>query len=172
MLKVLLRTVVIFVIFVGVVRLPGKRMNGQLTGTELAVMLTLGALLALVMQLPDEGILLGTVTLVCILAFQRGLTRWGVADSRVERLTQGVETALIKDGILQLDTMAAGRISHQQLFAVLRAEQVYNLKKVKRLYVEACGLFSIYQNEVRLGRASTPDWAGQRISCSFWPHRL
>lgn len=147
MLEVLVRTVIIFVIFVVVVRLLGKRMNGQLTGTELAVMLTLGALIAPAMQLPDKGILLGTVTLLCILVFQRGLTRWGGANSRVERLTQGIETALIKDGILQLDKMAAGRISHQQLFAVLRAEQVYNLKKVTRLYLEACGLFSLYQAE-------------------------
>ena len=30
---------------------------------------------------------------------------------------------------------------------MLRAKQIYHLGKVKRLYLEACGIFSVYQEE-------------------------
>jgi uncharacterized membrane protein YcaP (DUF421 family) len=147
MLEVLIRSIGIYLVFTVIAQLLGKRMNGQLTQIELAVMLTLGAIIAPAMQLPDRGVLVGVLGLVCVLVFQRGITFLGFKNSRVEKITQGVETALVKDGVLQLEEMAAGRISKQQIYAVLRAENIYNLKKVERLYLEACGLFSIYTSD-------------------------
>lgn len=170
MLEVLIRSIIIFLIFAVIARMLGKRMNGQLTQTELAVMLMLGGLIAPAMQQPDRGILISVLALVCILFLQRSLTKWGFKSHRVEEITQGVESALVKDGVLQLDEMKSGRVSHQQIYAVLRAENVYNLKKVDRLYFEGCGLFSIYTNEdsepglsvlpPRNGEVAKADWRG------------
>lgn len=147
MLEVLLRSVIIILAFIIIVRLMGKRMNGQLTITEMAVMLTLGAIVSPIMQLPDRGILLGLLILACALLFQRGLTWLDFKSKNVEEVTQGKEIILIEDGIMQLDAMAAARISKQQIFAKLRGEKIHNIQKVKRLYLEACGLFSIYTEE-------------------------
>ena len=147
MVEVLFRSLIILLAFLIIVRLMGKRMNGQLTLTELSVMLTLGAIVSPIMQLPDRGILLGFVVLVCALFFQRGLTWLDFKSKRVEEITQGKEIILIEDGVLQLDALKATRISKQQIYAVLRAEKIYNSQKVTRLYMEACGLFSIYTGE-------------------------
>jgi len=147
MLEVLLRSVIIILAFILVVRLMGKRMNGQLTITEMAVMVSLGAIISPIMQLPDRGILLGLLVLACALLFQRGLTWLDFKSTKVEEVTQGKEIILIEDGILQLDAMASARISKQQIFATLRGEKIHNIQKVKRLYLEACGLFSIYTEE-------------------------
>ncbi len=158
MLEVLIRSVLILLLFLATVRLLGKRMNGQLTLTEMAVMLTLGAIVAPVMQLPDKGILLGLLVLVCALSFQRGLTWLDFKSRRVEQITQGTESMLIKDGVLQLEAMAAARISKQQLFATLRSRKIYNVRKVKRLYMEACGVFSLYTDEAeKPGLSTFPD---------------
>lgn len=147
MLEAFLRSIFIYLILTIIARLLGKRMNGQISQVETAVMLTLGALIAPAMQLPDRGLLLSTLALTCILIFQRGITFWGFKNSRVEQITQGRESALVKDGVLQLDEMGRCRVSKNQVTAVLRAEKIYNLKKVERLYLEACGLFSVYTSE-------------------------
>lgn len=65
----------------------------------------------------------------------------------MEEFTQGTESLLIEDGVLKLDAMAEARISKQQLFARLRGRKIYTITKVTRLYMEACGLFSIYTDE-------------------------
>jgi uncharacterized membrane protein YcaP (DUF421 family) len=158
LLEVFVRSLLILFFFLITVRLLGKRMNGQLTLTEMAVMLTLGAIVAPIMQLPDRGVLLGLVVLICALTFQRGLTWLDFKSKRVEEITQGKESLLIEDGVLQLEAMEATRISKQQIFAKLRSEKIYNVKKVSRLYMEACGLFSIYTDEEeKPGLSALPD---------------
>ncbi|MGF7214043.1 uncharacterized membrane protein YcaP (DUF421 family) [Spirosoma lacussanchae] len=170
MLEVLIRSLIIYLVFTVVARLLGKRMNGQITQAEVAVMLTLGAIIAPAMQLPDRGVLLGVLALTCVLALQRGINFWGFRNSRVEEIVQGTESALVKDGVMQLDIMAASRISKQQIYSVLRAQNIYNIKQVDRLYLEACGLFSIYTNEhpepglsvlpTQFERLQGADWLG------------
>lgn len=75
LLEVLLRTLFMYVALLVVVRLMGKRMGGQLTISELAVMVTLGAIVSPGMQMPQTGLLLCLVILLCALIFQRG-TNW------------------------------------------------------------------------------------------------
>ena len=145
LLEVFIRTLLIYLVVLVVMRLLGKRMNGQVTNLELAVMLTMGAIVSPAMQLSDRGLLSGVLALLCALVFLRQTNLWGVKSSKAERLIQGTETVVIKDGIIQLDAMAENRLSHQQIYAALRSENVYNLGNVKRLYLEAYGMFSIYQ---------------------------
>lgn len=89
MIEVFIRTILIYLFLLLVVRLLGKRMAGQMTLSELAVMLTLGALVSPVMQLPDRGILFGVLVLICALIFQRGLNLWAFKNEKVEHVTQG-----------------------------------------------------------------------------------
>jgi uncharacterized membrane protein YcaP (DUF421 family) len=145
LIEVLIRTLVIFLALLIFLRLIGKRMGGVLTISELAVMLTLGAILAVPMQMPDRGVLQGILILITVLLMQRGLNLWEFKSSKVEKITQGEITMLVKDGVLKTGNMNVSRISKQQLFAQLRKKNISNLGKVKRMYLEACGVFSIYE---------------------------
>ncbi|GAB3807455.1 DUF421 domain-containing protein [Spirosoma humi] len=147
MLEVFIRTSLIYMVLLVIMRLLGKRMNGQLTNLELAVMLTMGGIMAPGMQIPDRGLLPAVLALACALIFLRGTSLLGFKSSKAEKLIQGTETVLVKDGIIQLEQLTSNRLSHQQIFAALRSENVYNLGSVKRLYLEAYGEFSIYENE-------------------------
>ncbi|WP_236395033.1 DUF421 domain-containing protein [Chitinophaga filiformis] len=147
LLEVLIRALFTYAVLLVVIRLLGKRMSGQLTITEMAVMLTLGAIISVPMQMPERGILHGVVMLFFVLAFQRGLTWFIFKSHRVEALTQGHMITLVKDGILQLHELAKVNMSREQLFAILRSEGIAHLGQVKRVYQEANGSFSIYRNE-------------------------
>src|SRR4051812_36199354 len=84
LLETFIRTLFIFLFFLVIMRLLGKRMTGQLTILEFSVVITLGAIIAPVMQLPDRGLLQGAFLLLCILCFHSGLTSWGVKSQKVE----------------------------------------------------------------------------------------
>jgi uncharacterized membrane protein YcaP (DUF421 family) len=145
MIEVLVRTILIFVFLLLIVRLMGSRMAGQISLTELAVMITLGAIVSPAMQLPDRGLLFGIVALICALIFQRGINLWAFRNEKIEKLTQGTFSTLVKDGKILVDELKNARISRQQLYAILREKNIHNLGKVERVYLEACGVFSIYQ---------------------------
>jgi len=157
LLEVLLRTAIIYLVLLVVLRVMGKRMGGQLTIAELAVMLTLGAIIAVPMQAPDKGLLQGILVLVCALAFQRGINYLGVRNTKIEHFTQGTESLLVRDGVIRAEALADLKISPEQLFAVLRAKNIYNLGEVQSVYLEACGLFSVYKfSEPRAGLSLLP----------------
>ena len=56
LLEVFVRTLIVYVFLLYILRWLGKRMSGQLTIMELSVMLTLGAIVSASMQIPDHGI--------------------------------------------------------------------------------------------------------------------
>jgi len=144
LLEVLLRTVLIYILAIVVIRLLGKRMSGQLTITEMGVMIMLGAIIAPAAQIPERGLAAGVLIFICILLLQRGLNWWSFRNAGVERLTQGNISMLAKDGVLQLEELRKANIPRQQIYAELREKQCFNLGNVKRIYLEASGSFTIY----------------------------
>jgi len=147
LVEVIFRTALIYLALLITLNLMGKRMGGQLTLTEMAVMVTLGALVAVPMQIYDRGLLMGITALVVALLFQRGFNYAGVKNENFEHISQGQLSLLVKDGVFEQEQMKKARISQTQIMSVLRAEKIYNLNQVRRLYLEACGIFSIYENK-------------------------
>jgi uncharacterized membrane protein YcaP (DUF421 family) len=144
--EVFVRTLILYLILLIILRLLGKRMSGQLTVTEISVMIMLGAIVGSPVQLPDRGVGVGVFILICVLIFQRLLTQWAFNNPKVENLTQGDMLLLVKDGVLQLEQMKKSNISRQQVFTQLRNKNILQLGAVKRMYLETCGIFSIYEN--------------------------
>jgi uncharacterized membrane protein YcaP (DUF421 family) len=147
LVEVFLRTLITYFVLLIAVRWLGKRMSGQLSVTEMAVMLTLGAIVSVSMQVPESGILMAIIVLICTLTFERGLSWLEFKNKTIERITQGKLTILVKNGVMQPHAMLEESVSNQQLFAALRAKGVYNLGMVKRVYLEASGIFSIYRSD-------------------------
>ncbi|RYZ52000.1 MAG: DUF421 domain-containing protein [Sphingobacteriales bacterium] len=149
LLEVLIRTILIYVAAIIAIRLLGKRMSGQISITEMAVMILMGAIIAPAAQIPERGILAGATILLCVLILNRAVNFLGIRKPKLEKLTQGNLSMLVKDGMLQQEEMRKTNIPNQQLFAELRAKKLYNLGMVKRVYLEAGGQFSIYKFEVQ-----------------------
>src|SRR5687768_10612354 len=89
LVEVFVRTFIIYIALLIIVRLMGKRMGGQLTVSELAVMVTLGAIVSPAMQIPQLGVLMGILILICALIFQRGLNLTETKSPAFEKISQG-----------------------------------------------------------------------------------
>jgi uncharacterized membrane protein YcaP (DUF421 family) len=142
-----LRTIVMYGFLLVILRFLGKRMDAQLTIAEFAVMILLGAIISVPMQMQDKGIVLGVTALTCVLLFQRGINWLTVKNQRVENVTQGTMSTVIKNGVLQIDEMQRIALSKQNLFAELRKKKIFNLGQIKRAYFEACGLLNVYEEK-------------------------
>lgn len=157
MLEVFGRTIIVYIFLLLIMRMLGKRMSGQLTIIDFAITIMLGAIVAPPMEMPERGILQGIMILFLILLLHRGLTWWGVKNHKVEEVTFGSMDILVKDGRMLPDMLDKTRISRAQLYSQLRQEKIFNLGEVDRVYLEACGIFSIYKsNEKRAGLSLFP----------------
>ncbi|UYQ95627.1 DUF421 domain-containing protein [Chitinophaga horti] len=145
LIEIFFRTILIYLLLLLTVRLLGSRMAAQSTVTEMAVMITLGAIVSPVMQISQRGLVFGIVALVCALLFQRGLNFWAYKNSKIETLTQGRTHMLVLNGRINLPELQRSRVTRQQLFALLRGEEVYTLGDVERAYMEACGILTIFK---------------------------
>ena len=147
LIETFFRTLIIYIVLQFAVRDLGKRMTGQLTIMEMAVMLTLGAIVSVPMQVPDRGMLQAALLLLCAVKFQRGISSLGFIGTKVEYFLQGKPSILVRDGVLQVNQMQQDSVSHQQVYAHLRNNKIYNLGLVERLYLEAEGTFSVFEAE-------------------------
>ena len=158
MLEVVVRTLIIYVVLLVIIRLLGKRMGAQLTITEMAVMLTLGAIVSVPMQIPERGLLPAVVLLVCVLLLQRGVNLLALRNRKVEVVVQSDVSLLLKNGVLNTEEMKRMDISHEQVFAHLRSKNVLHLGQLHRVYLESGGHFSVFPfSEPRPGLSVLPE---------------
>ncbi|MGY2132956.1 DUF421 domain-containing protein [Hymenobacter sp. HD11105] len=147
LVEVVLRTVIIYLALLLTMRIMGKRMNAQLTITELSVMIMLGGIVSVPMQIPERGLLHGILILGCILVLFRSINWLAYRYRRVELLAQGELQIIVADGVLDREQMITAHLSREQLFASLRAQKIQHLGELKRVYLEANGEFSVYQQK-------------------------
>lgn len=147
LLEVFIRSLITYILAIVVMRLMGKRMNGQLTIIELAVIVMMGAIVAVPMQIPDRGIVQGFIVLAVTLLCLRGTHAIAFRSTGFEKFVQGEASILVKDGVLDLKELKKTRITQQQVFEILRSKKIFQLGKVKRMYLEGCGIFSVYIEE-------------------------
>ncbi|UOR07371.1 DUF421 domain-containing protein [Hymenobacter aerilatus] len=157
LLEVVVRTCIIYVVLLLVMRLLGKRMNAQLTRIELAVMIMLGGIVSVGMEVPDRGLAHSALILVCTLLLFRFVNWLTFRYRQVELLTQGDLQILLVDGVLDWEAMRKANLSCAQLFASLRTEDIRHLGQLKRVYLETNGEFSLYrQAEPKPGLSVLP----------------
>lgn len=167
LLETMFRTLLIYLFLLLVIRWLGKRMSGQLSINEMAVMLVLGAIVSVPMQVPGSGLAQGVLLLVCTLTFQRGMSWLGYHSRPFEKVAMGGPVMLVRDGTLELKEMKENRITRQLIFSELRQNGISCLGAVERLYLESSGIFSMYCSpEPQAGLSVYPPgdhglWTGQ-----------
>jgi len=147
LLEVFVRTLIIFTFCLVVVKWLGKRMSGQISVMEMTIMIIIGALISIPMQAPSRGLMQGLLLLIALYGIYTFVNWLGYKNKKTEILLHGKAIMLVKDNRLVIPEMKAAHISKQQVLAELRNKDVFNLGEVKRMYLEACGIISIYKEE-------------------------
>jgi uncharacterized membrane protein YcaP (DUF421 family) len=178
MLETALRALMIYVVLLVAMRLLGRRTAAQLSLSELAVVVTLGAAVGVPLQVPERGMLPGFVVLAVAVLFQRGINALGFRSGKVARLVEGDVSILLRDGVLDLTAMKVAGMAREQIFASLRSGGVEQLGQVMRVYLEASGQLSTLRARCsRPGLSIVPSQdpeirTAQRVVDGKWACRL
>ena len=139
------RTVVLWAVALAVFRLVGKRTLGKMGAFDFAVIIMMGEATAIGMEDPHVALIIPIGIVVLLGVLQWALTFLNVRWPALERLTQGTQTAVVKDGEVQAAAMRAERMSEADLLMELRQKGISSVQQVREAYLEPTGQVSIFQ---------------------------
>jgi uncharacterized membrane protein YcaP (DUF421 family) len=159
LIEVVIRVFFMYLVLTLAMRFMGKRMAARLSRSEMAALVSLAAANGVAILAPDRGLLPVVIISIVIIGIQK-FVAWRTQNNPLaEQKIMGDVDVLVKDGVLQLDCMQHSRMSQEQVFAQFRFEQIDNLAKVKRAYLEANGAFTILKTEdKKAGLSILPNW--------------
>jgi uncharacterized membrane protein YcaP (DUF421 family) len=160
LLEIVLRTTLLYLYTLLLLRLLGKRGVRQLTFFEFAIILALGSAVGDPMFYEDVPLLHGAVVVTVIVLIQRTIAVITEKNKTLEVLFESSPRRLIKDGVLELGALDEEKLSKDEVLSRLREEGLRHLGEVERAYLEPSGNISVWKaeaNKIKPGLTVMPD---------------
>src|SRR6476469_1022156 len=142
-LEKILRTLVVYLFLVIVLRLAGKRELGQFSRFDLVVLLTLSNTLQNAIIGNDNSVVGGVIGAAVLIGFNDLAARAEFASGWFSRLVEGRATVLIQDGRVLTDNMANEHLTDEELLASCHRQGVTRFEDVERATLETSGMISV-----------------------------
>ncbi len=139
-----LRTIILYLVLIAVIRLMGKRQIGQMEPSEFVVTMLVANLAAIPMQ--DGGIPLfsGFVPIVTVLGIELVLSHLSLRSIRLRKLLCGKPVILIENGNILQQNLQKTRVTLDELTGHLREKDVLDLQSVQYAILETNGNLSVF----------------------------
>lgn len=139
-----IRTVVLYLVLIGVIRLMGKRQVGQMEPSEFVVTMLVANLAAIPMQ--DEGVPLysGVVPILTVLGVELLLSALSVISVKFRRILCGKPVILIENGKILQENLRKTRVTLDELTGHLREKDVLDIGSVQYAILETSGNLSVF----------------------------
>jgi len=145
--EILVRTAIMYLSALLLVRFIGKRGLGQLSPFEYLVVIAMGSAAGDPMFYPDIPLIHGIVVLATIVLLQKGLIQATERSPAVEHFVESVPAMLVREGELLEEKLWQEGLNKDELFARLRQEGVANLSEVRLAYLEPSGAISVFRKD-------------------------
>jgi uncharacterized membrane protein YcaP (DUF421 family) len=142
--EIVLRTVIMFLFLIFVLKLLSKRGVKQLSIFELAILIALGSATGDPMFYEDVPILYGFVVLIVVILLYRAITYFTGKSKLMEKFLEGRPVCLLRDGEIVFKEYERVGLPYDKFFAELRMKSVDHLGQVRKVYLETSGDLSIY----------------------------
>ena len=139
-----LRTAVMYLILLTVVRLMGKRQVGQMDPTELVVTMVIANLASIPLEETELPLMAGIVPIVTIFLAERGLSFVTLKSIRLRRLICGKPVILVENGRPLWRNLRRTRVTMDELMAHLRLKDVLDIRTVRYAILETNGSLSVF----------------------------
>ncbi len=164
-LEIVLRTSLMFLFVLLLLRLSGKKGVRQLTIFEVAIIIALGSAAGDPMFNKDMAILPSLLVFALILGIYRLLTYLAARNEKIESVLEGDPMYIIEDGMFTMDEESHTTFAKDEFFAEMRAASIEHVGQVRIAVLETNGQVSFYyygDDEVKPGLPVLPKPYQQR----------
>lgn len=143
MLIVFVRTLILYVVIVIVLRLLGKRQIGQLQPSELVVALVIADLAAVPMGNVGIPLVNGIVPIITLFIMEELLSLISLKSERARGIICGKPSILIERGVVMEQELRRIRYNLNDLLEQLRLKNFSNLEDIDYAILETSGQLSV-----------------------------
>ncbi len=145
--EIILRTFVVYVVVLVLLRTAGKRELGQMTPFDLVVILVIANAVQNAMTGGDNSLIGGILAAATLTFVNIAVSRWGARVPFFRRLVVSEPTLLLRDGKPLLEALDKERIDVQELEMAARQHGLADLADVTAAVLEEDGSISIIPRE-------------------------
>lgn len=149
MLLTFVRTIILYILVLIVMRFMGKREIGQLQPFELAISIMIADLATLPMAEPGIPITNGVIPIVGLLVMHLIISIINMKSIRAREIVCGKPSILIYRGKIQEENMRKERFTINELEERLRGDNVFDIGDVEYAILETSGQISVIQKPNR-----------------------
>jgi uncharacterized membrane protein YcaP (DUF421 family) len=142
-LEKLLRPMIVYLCLILFLRLFGKRELAQLNPFDLVVLLSLSNTVQNAMIGDDNSVTGGVIGAFSLLAINWLLTLVLFRLPKADRVIEGTETVLIRDGVVDWDAMKKEALTELELKSVLHKQGLDDISAVAKCVLEPNGSFYV-----------------------------
>ena len=139
-----IRTILLYLILIAVIRLMGKRQIGQMEPSEFVVTMLVANLAAIPIQDGEVPLLTGAVPLLTVLGLELVLAALSLRSIALRKLLCGKPVILIENGRILQQNLRKTRITLDELPGHLREKDVLDLQAVQFAILETNGNLSVF----------------------------
>ncbi|MBR2381641.1 MAG: DUF421 domain-containing protein [Clostridia bacterium] len=143
MITILCRTIIIYILLVGTMRILGKRQLGELEVSELITTILLSEIATMPIANQDIPISYAIIPLITIVMFEVTLSFISSRSSILKNLLSSPPSTLIYNGKINQKELIKNRISPEELISELRINNITNVSHVQYAILEQNGLLSV-----------------------------
>ena len=143
MLILILRTIIVYIVLIALMRLLGKRELGQLELSELVVSILAADVISIPLQNPDFSIWHGLLPCAALIACEYAMAWLTMKSVMMRKLTCGKPCFLVIHGKIQQKMMRKCRFSVDELAGELRKSDVTDISEVQYAVLETDGTLNV-----------------------------
>lgn len=166
-LEISLRTILMFVMVLVILRLSGKKGVRQLSLFEVAIIIALGSAAGDPMFQRDIPIIPSLLVFAVIIIIYRTITYFASKSEKFEDVIEGEPLYVIEDGQFVLGVKNDHTFAKDEFFAEMRQESIEHVGQVKTAILETTGNISFYfyrDEEVHFGLPVLPKIYNKKVT--------
>lgn len=144
MLIIFVRTLILYVVIVIVLRLMGKKQIGQLQPSELVVALVIADLAAVPMANVGIPLINGIIPIITLFIMEELLSFVSMKSARARGLICGKPSIIVERGVIIEEELRRVRYNINDLLEQLRLKDFSNLEDIDYAILETSGQLSVF----------------------------
>ena len=141
--ELIVRSVIVYLFLIIILRITGKRQVGQLAPFDLVLLLVLSNAVQNSMNGGDNSLVGGLIGAATLIAVNYVVAMLTFRSKRIEGLVEGRPQILIHNGVLFENVLNDARMTHHEMNAALRQAGCLSVSEVRCATLENNGTVSV-----------------------------